>query len=824
MAASDNPLQTFLSPTVLATENQSPEQGSAVWTHEEIDASRWNQLFPYQLFVVRAGADGRYYQDATAKSFIFTLPFPPEAINYDMPFPVTGTVTQGGYVEEWGSDAIRGITLTGSFGVLPLRPSAGILPKPIGLGPAVFAGTIVAATRAANQQQLAAGYTENVLTDAEAADDTMNGIGRASGYYQLRLLQNFFENYVALRSTAAGRDYRLALAMWKRQAVYLVTPQVFRPVQQAASALEHTYTLGFQAFRRIKLDSVKPQAAPAFKPVVQDPNALAKLLNGIAAARDNLEGLRATVQAAGGDIEHALFEPLRQVGLFVRDLVNAPLTFIDIPTQILNDAKTAIVQYAATKTAVAGAPSTYSAAGARVAAAYESLADYATSTAKLEAGAAAVEGISDASSHPALDIFRNPSDYYDFLKTVQVGAVNLPAPVTKSIVAERQRVRQLTRLDFQTMRDALVQFQADFSDAVGAGSAAYNAVYGRAAPASTKTPTPRDFQVIYALNRVVMSLNQLAASTTTNVAKQTSMDYVAGLAARSGIAFRVPRSKYAVPFPYGHTLEQVAARYLGDADRWMEIATLNGLRAPYVDEAGFDLPLLVNGRDQDVVVTDASNLYVGQQVWLSSTTAPRTARRVVGIKTIAPGTVRVTLDGDTVNAYVTLAGASLHAFLPDTVNSQQMLYLPSDADPGTADYGAPSIPGLNEYDLLLEVGGADMLLTTTNDIVVTADGDQRLAIGLQNIIQEARLALGTVQGTLARHPSYGLPVRVGQNLADLDARAVLKAAKNLFLDQPAFNGLVSADVVTQGPTTQIALLLNIKGLVQPVPVTLAVSR
>jgi hypothetical protein len=256
----------------------------------------------------------------------------------------------------------------------------------------------------------------------------------------------------------------------------------------------------------------------------------------------------------------------------------------------------------------------------------------------------------------------------------------------------------------------------------------------------------------------------------------------------------------------------------------MEVATLNGLRSPFVDEAGFDLPLLVNGRDQDLVVADGSNLYAGQQIWLSSTTAPRTARRIVGIREIAPGTVRVTVDGDPVDAYQVLAGAKVHAFLPDTVNSQQMIYLPSDSEPGSADYGARAVPGVNEFDLLLEVGGADLLLTSTNDIVVTPDGDQRIAQGLQNIVQEARLALSTPQGALFRHPSYGLPVKVGQNVGDLDARAILKAAKNLFLDQPAFTGMVSADVVTQGPTTQVALVLNIKGLSQPVPVTLAVSR
>ena len=62
---------------------------------------------------------------------------------------------------------------------------------------------------------------------------------------------------------------------------------------------------------------------------------------------------------------------------------------------------------------------------------------------------------------------------------------------------------------------------------------------------------------------------------------ETGKEYieaVAGLARASGIAFTVPTSKFAVPFPYGMTLEMLAAQYLGSRDRWMEIAALNGLR------------------------------------------------------------------------------------------------------------------------------------------------------------------------------------------------------------------------------------------------------
>ena len=64
-------------------------------------------------------------------------------------------------------------------------------------------------------------------------------------------------------------------------------------------------------------------------------------------------------------------------------------------------------------------------------------------------------------------------------------------------------------------------------------------------------------------------------------------EFVSALAATSDIAFTIPNSKIQVPVPFGLTMEQIAMRYLGDPQLWLEIATLNDLREPYIDENGF---------------------------------------------------------------------------------------------------------------------------------------------------------------------------------------------------------------------------------------------
>jgi hypothetical protein len=72
---------------------------------------------------------------------------------------------------------------------------------------------------------------------------------------------------------------------------------------------------------------------------------------------------------------------------------------------------------------------------------------------------------------------------------------------------------------------------------------------------------------------------------------------------------------------------------------------------------------------------------------------------------------------------------------------------------------------------------------------------------------------------LNRHPTFGLPVKVGQSVADLDAKTLLKAAKNLFVDDPAFTGVESASVLVNGPVTSISIGVGIRGQSQVVPLT-----
>jgi len=304
-----------------------------------------------------------------------------------------------------------------------------------------------------------------------------------------------------------------------------------------------------------------------------------------------------------------------------------------------------------------------------------------------------------------------------------------------------------------------------------------------------------------------------------------AVEYIAGLARKSSISFTKPRSKFLVPFLVGHSLEEMAKRYLGDANRWHEIAALNGLREPYVDEVGFDVFLAVNGATSSVQVTDATNLFVGQFIYISSSTVKQERRRVTGIRKITTGINIVSLSGDAdLNKYTVISQAKLHAYLPDTINSQMSVYIPSQDDPHLEDFLVKSIQGVDYFDNLIRVGGISLLLNSNNDIFITSDGRSRLAVGLTNIVQKARIALATVRGSLLQHPTYGLPLSIGESTADVSAKAVLKSIQEMFSKDPSFSEITSAQVIKSGPVSRITVNIGIAGTTQVIPITAEIRR
>lgn len=824
----DNQTKTILD---FAKENNLVKQlvtDKAWYRADTIASERWDQSHPYQLLVVEAQGNGVYRRKAGV-GWTYTLPIPPESLNFTMPFAINTTATMsGGVVEEHNAAPFRMIDISGTTGVLFGKGEAKT-PTSSTFVESVFAGSIAAADRtrtaasnlSPNNQ---AATPPNLINKSEFLD--LNSFGKLTGFYQLKLLQYMLEAYAELKKTPEGRNARLAFAMHKDQSVYLVTPISFSVPRTAQQPLEYPFHLSLKAWKRIKLSEGSGEIIQKIVPVQFSPSKLTQLLTNIQNARRVLQGARKTIIALGGDVQHTLFEPLREICLFAKDALSVPLSVADLADSVIKDTKSAIFELAETGDAVSNFSSNLSDRFSQVGANAGSIE---TNSINANIRALAGEAGDDPkntpgrNAHPANSPFENPSDNFDFFSTVSVADLHLSPAVTSKIAADRERVRKLGRVDFQKRRDAIKQTADAFANQIGVGSATYNSTYNIQAPlnVSVNAPTEEDFEALAAMNQAVIEMSRLILTNSNDPqSKITAIEQIAGLATRSGIAFQIPTSKYSVPVPYGSTLEMISQRYLNDSNRWLEIAALNGLKSPYIDETGFDLPLLTNGAGNVVFVADATNLFVNQTVWIQSDGQYRTKRHITKIDSISSTQNYITVDGNPdLDIYKTLANASLHAFLPSTINSQMVVYIPSSQIPREQDFISTAIPGLNSFDSLIEVGGVDLLLTPKNELVVDETGDCKWAAGITNIIQNVRLAFSIRQGTLLQHASFGFPLTVGSSIADFSSSSVIQALQSMFQNNPTFSGITAANINLTGGVAQVGVALAIANTNSIIPVS-----
>lgn len=798
----------------------------SMWRELEIIGDRWNKSFPYRLAVYERNSDGSGYKESDQIP-AFILPIAPEALSISTPYAITTTATLGGIVEEHNGAPFKFITLSGTTGVMPLKgavaPNA-LLASPVS---SIFAGTASGInsiiTNAKNLTGLAPAPPASMSTVEVKNNET------STGYYQFKLLERFLDVYVATKKTAKGKQLVLAFEIWKDNQFYLVSPVSFNLTRSAQSPLEYQYSLQLKAWKRVPSSSIGNFKVSYHEPVARRPNAIAQVSNALTSARRVLEGVRRTLQGVRGDIDNTLFRPIREATLFCKDTVSTSLSAADLPAGVITDLKGPLLQAFSLKTIGTDAWQQLDASGRRLVDAWQQLAVQVGTASSLTGTPDSTltiynrdkQGLSERGGSPVNKMADHPEDYYDFWSAVPLNKLQIPNTVQRRINQELDSVRALRREDFEQMRDNAAELLADFEAAVGAGNSTYNLVFG-SRPTNTRTPSANEYEAIYALNDVIAQFDSLAASSTIDRDQVSSMEYVAGLASRSGIAFQVPTSKFLVPFPYGATLEQLSLQYLGTPDRWMEIATLNGLQNPYVDEVGFSLSLLTNGNGTHLLLPFDTRITTGQTVWVG---ADNQSPVKAIVERVEPSGTNMIVTIDTAVAGLTTAEhAYLRTFTPNTVNSQQSLYIPSSETVDEEDWQYKEIPGVNYLDPMVRAGGIDLLLTADGDLVVTPDGDGRLAIGLTNIVQKIRLALGTPKGSLLHHPEYGFPVLFGASTADVSAQDVLRACRDLFKDDPTFDGVTSASVVFDGPVAIVTVQVRVAGVSQLLPVTVRLGR
>lgn len=818
-----------------------------------IDYTRWNQLYPYRLLVidtknnntvVNAGNNldlqiKSYQQGNTIISFqdtglgdqssfnqwVFSLPITPQQLNIVDQYAINTSATLRGVLEEHNGIKFKMINASGTMGVWPYRATLTKPPGSPNVLQSVFGGTLNAIGSLVGQ---ATTVFNTFTTNSSASQPTnippeksLNGPA-STGYFMGLYLQQFLEQYAEAKKNPANSGWRLVFDIPKQNQSYVVTPMQFTWQQSVQKPMEIMYQLQFKAWRRINLQEVPQDTSPAQAYTIT-PGILQRILNGITEARLTCSSAIAVIGAVTADV-NGVFNVLSQTALFVKDLLGVGAAASDLPTSITKDFNSAIQQFTFNNSSSMQAAVTTTAGAAAIAAVVAStnqrngISQTAASQGQL---GPSISGAQQTSAATA--IFNNPNASIDYLDQV---------PVNQLVLNTAQQNKLNSILSNTTLSVAQLNNNANviqnlttlLADYFGAGDSVYNELFGLLPPPTTNQPMSiNQFLLLDTLYEFIQGIGFLTA--TTQVTDQNivdSLNYVAGLASTSGIPFTVPNSKVYVPVPYGLDLEGIAARYLGSADRWLEIATLNQLEEPYIDQSGFQLPLLSNAIGRQVIVSSNENLYLRQTIFLRSSTQMQTARQIDNITTLPNnGGYILTLNGEPNLGNFTVADqAYVQAYLPNTVNSQQKIFIPSDLPsptyPGQLNVIPPSEA---QSDPLTGLSGVDFLLTESGDLVLDQFADFQISFGLTNLIQALRLLFTTTLNSFLIHPEYGLGVSPGTSISDINIQQFYGQINSQVLQDPRFAAISSLQITANPPVLTISLGVKLPGNNGTLPVS-----
>lgn len=361
--------------------------------------------------------------------------------------------------------------------------------------------------------------------------------------------------------------------------------------------------------------------------------------------------------------------------------------------------------------------------------------------------------------------------FFTVFDNINIKSINLTNQEQVLLTDAITLVTLYTKNDFLSLQSNIKTYRDSQTDIVGLTDATYNATYNRSAITAQTVAQIQDVEYLETLQAASQTIDFILANL---FAVDIAVDpFALARANANNPAINIGQysSGQLVRFQYGDDLESLANRYLGDPNKWIDIAIANGLQPPYIDEVGQNVPLQSNGSGSQINIAaidssgnnNSEKFYINQTIFLQSQTQRfPDQRNIVNIhQIVATGDLVITLSGTAnLNTYTTADNASVLVFAPNTINSSLFILIPSSEPlPNSRQDTIPWFLAKSAEDE--KRMGIDLLLGDKDDLVFTLNNDLSLSYSLQNATQAMKLKIVTELGELRYHTGFGLVNVIG---------------------------------------------------------------
>ena len=369
--------------------------------------------------------------------------------------------------------------------------------------------------------------------------------------------------------------------------------------------------------------------------------------------------------------------------------------------------------------------------------------------------------------------------YYAVFDNLMIEAINLTNQEEKLIESEVARVTAFSKNNFLQAKKSVIDYHDRLADTYGLSDADYNKAFNKSSIPPQISATIVEANLLLTLQASIKTIDFILSNL---FAVDQALDPFALARANANnpqVNIGQYKSGSLVKMNYGESLESLATRYLGDPNKWIDIAIANGLKPPYIDEVGQRISLLSNGSGNQINLagTDINGnlnidkLYINQPVFLQSTTEVVVDQRtIISLRQVpVSGEIILELDGARdMDRFKTLNQAYVRVFAPNTVNSSFYVLIPSQTPlPDDRQDEVPWFLAKSAQDE--KRAKIDLAIDDSGELQFTTNGDVKLSYGLDNAIQAIKLKIITELGSLRYHPSFGLVNVLGNKNTNIDS-------------------------------------------------------